>query len=136
MIVEPTYFVRCDWFSSMTHLGDYPIRHRPSMDPGYRAGRVAALREDGGAEGSDGVGDELEALGVGRWGPGEEAHQELVGRRAVEPPLKVGGEDPLHRDGVSRPQSLVQGDDHPFSFLQSFPGRVSQFLEGEPTRRE
>lgn len=99
--------------NSMTHLGDYPIRHRPSMDPGYRTGRIAALGEDDGAEGGDGVGEELKALDAGRWGPGEEAHQELVGGRAVEPPLEVGGYDPVHRPCIARSQGFVEGAHDP-----------------------
>lgn len=47
------------------NLSDYPISDGPSVDPGDGTGRIAAFDEDGGAEGSDRLRNELEGLAVG-----------------------------------------------------------------------
>ncbi|RXH94710.1 hypothetical protein DVH24_024394 [Malus domestica] len=78
--------------------GDYPIGDSPGVDPGNGAVAVAALDEDGGAEGGEGLGDELKGFFLGA---GEDAHQELVGRRTMEPPLEVGGDDLVNRVHVA-----------------------------------
>ncbi|KAM1738473.1 hypothetical protein ACFX11_014287 [Malus domestica] len=57
------------------------------MDPRNGAVAVAALDENGGTKGGDGLGDELKRF---VWRVGEEVHQELMGRLTVEPPLEVG----------------------------------------------
>lgn len=105
----------------LADLGDYPIGDGPGVDPGDGAGRVEALGEDGGAEGGDAVRDEAEFLAAAA---GEEVHQKLVRRGAVEPPLEVGGEDLLDCLGVAAAQGVIQGAHHPFvsRILQNFRG--------------
>lgn len=103
----------------LPELGDYPIGDGPGVNPGNGAGLVESLGEDGWAEGGDAVGDESEA---GFPLAGEEAHQKLVSRRTMEPPLEVGGEDPLDCLRVAVVQGLIQGGHHPFvsRILQNF----------------
>lgn len=91
----------------LANLGDYPIGDGPGVDPGDGAGGVEALGEDGGAEGGDAVGDESEEVGGGVLVAGQEAHQKLVGRRTMEPPLEVGGEDFLDCLRVAAVQGLI-----------------------------
>lgn len=88
----------------LAHLGDYPIRDGPGVDPGDGAGRVESLGEDGGAEGGDAEGNEAEGVVLVA---GEQAHQKLVGRRTMEPPLEVGGEDLLDCLRVAAVQGLI-----------------------------
>jgi len=83
----------------LSHLSDYPIRDGPGVNPGNVAGGVAALDDDGGAEGGNGLRNESEGFGGGI--AGEHAHQKLVGRRTMEPPLEVGGEDLDDGGGVA-----------------------------------
>lgn len=73
----------------LADVGNYPIRDGPGVDPGDVAGEIAALDEDGGANGVDGDGSEVEGIGRRRCSAGEDAHQKLVGRRTMEPPLEV-----------------------------------------------
>lgn len=120
----------------LPHLRDYPIGDGPGVDPVDGALLVAALGEDDGPDGGDGVRDEFEAVvgrsgGGGRAGrSGEEAHQKLVRRGTVEPPLQVRGDDPVDRSHVADAQGSVEGAyDAAIAglyFLQSFL-RVSQF---------
>lgn len=59
---------------------------------------------------------------------GEEAHQKLRRRGAMEPPLQVWGDKALHGGDVAAVQGLIKGEDHPLiAFLQFL--RVSQFLK-------
>lgn len=111
-------------------LCDYPISDCPGVDPGNGAGVVAALDEDGGPEGGDGLGNESEGCGRVSGSAGEKAHQELVGGRTMEPPLEVGSDNTVHRGHVVRAQGRIEGENHPLitriTVLQSFL-RVSQF---------
>ncbi|KAG9455170.1 hypothetical protein H6P81_008074 [Aristolochia fimbriata] len=105
-------------------LGDYPIRDGPGVDPGE--GSESALGEDGGTEGLDGEGHEIEggvfAGGGSSGGAGEQSHHILAGGWAMEPPLDVRGQEALHRVDVTGAQGLIQGEHHPFVirfFLQA-----------------
>lgn len=60
----------------LSHLSNYPIRDSPGVNPGNVTGGVAALDEDSGAEGGDGLRNESEGFGGGI--AGEHAHQKLV----------------------------------------------------------
>lgn len=89
------------------------MRDGPGVNPGDATGLVDALGEDDGAESGDAVGNEAEAA-AGVVLAGEEAHQELVRRRAVEPPLEVRGEKPVDGGGVAAAQGFIEGGHHPF----------------------
>lgn len=108
-------------------LGDYPMSDGPSVDPRDGAISVAALDEDGGPEAIDGLGTELKRFVLVA---GEEAHQELVGRRTMEPPLDVRSYNLVHCAYVTRAQGFIEGEHHPsitgITVFQSFL-RVSQF---------
>ena len=121
-------------------LGDYPIRDGPGVDPGDGAVGVAALGDDdGGTERGERLRLEAERRGrvvVCGGGAGEQAHQELVRRGAVEPPVEVRREQAVDAVDVARVQGLIQCADsgHAVStLLQSFL-RVSQFLKRERER--
>ncbi|RAL52314.1 hypothetical protein DM860_016163 [Cuscuta australis] len=109
-------------------LGNYPIRDGPGVDPGDVPVGIAALDEDGGADRINGERDESERIGRRRCGAGEDAHQKLARRRAVEPPLEVGVQKLLDQIHVARSQGLIQGEHHPLvsGFFQSFLLSVSQ----------
>ncbi|KAL6977520.1 hypothetical protein U1Q18_026319 [Sarracenia purpurea var. burkii] len=94
----------------------------PGVDPRDRTAVVAALDEDGGSDCGDGLGEELEGDGFRGGGSGEEAHHKLVRRRAMEPPLEVGGEEVVDGFDVAGAQRFIQGEYHPLvvGFLQSF----------------
>ncbi|CAI9091808.1 OLC1v1026923C1 [Oldenlandia corymbosa var. corymbosa] len=68
----------------LSDLGNYPITHGPSVNPVDVSGLIPALDENGGSECGDGFGDENERVFVSA---GQEAHQKLVRRRTMEPPL-------------------------------------------------
>lgn len=110
-------------------LGDYPISDGPRVNPRDRTVVIAAFDENKGAEWSDGLGYESE--GVLGWSTGEQAHQILMGRRTMEPPIEVWGYNLVHRIHAVWTQGLIQGENHPLitgiTFLQTFL-RVSQFL--------
>nr|GLL28039.1 hypothetical protein DM860_016163 [Ipomoea trifida] len=79
----------------LAHLSNYPIRDGPGVNPRDVARRIAAFDEhDGGADGVDRLVLELERIGGGGGigSAGEDAHQKLVRRRAMEPPLEIGGQ--------------------------------------------
>ena len=118
-------------------LGYYPMSDGPGVDPSNGARAVTALCEDGGPKRSNCLWNESEGGRSGtRWGvrrrrsTSEKAHQELVGRRTVEPPLQIRGYEFVHRCHVTRAQGIIQGEYHPsitrITFLQNFL-RVSQF---------
>lgn len=81
-------------------LGNYPISDGPGVDPRDRAAVIAALNDDGGAEGGDRLRNESEGV-RGRFSS-EHAHQKLVGRRTMEPPLEIRCDDLDDGVGVAR----------------------------------
>ncbi|KAK4436468.1 hypothetical protein Salat_0810500 [Sesamum alatum] len=85
-------------------VGNYPIGDGPGVNPGNGAGLVEALGEDGGAKGGDAVGHKAES---GVLFAGEEAHQKLVRRGTMEPPLEVGGENLVDSVGVAEVQGVI-----------------------------
>ncbi|KAG6476928.1 hypothetical protein ZIOFF_066176 [Zingiber officinale] len=95
-------------------LGDYPIRgDGPGVDPGGGGAGAGALGDDGGAEGGDSFGEESELGGGVVVSAGEHAHHVLVLRRAMEPPLDVGGEQLLHPVRVATVQGFIEGEHSP-----------------------
>lgn len=76
----------------LPHLGDYPIRDGPGMYPSNVTFLVVTFDEDSGAERDNCLWDKIERGGGGGGvSAGEEAHHKLVRRRAMEPPLEIGG---------------------------------------------
>ncbi|CAK9326896.1 unnamed protein product [Citrullus colocynthis] len=91
-------------------VGDDPISNGPGVDPGNGAFCVVAFRQDEiGPKWDDR--DWCEDKGGG--GAGEEAHQVLVRRRTMEPPLQVRGQKAVHRLHVFGTQCLVKGSHSP-----------------------
>lgn len=113
-------------------LGDYPIRDGPGVDPGDGALGVASLGDDDGWP-ERGERLRLEAERRRCFGAGEKAHQELVRRRAVEPPVEVRREQAVDAVNVARVQGLIQCADsgHAVSTLLQSCLSVSQFLTVE-----
>lgn len=81
-------------------LGDYPIRDGPGVNPGDRTVVIAAFDEDDGTERDDGLRNEAEGVRGGF--TGEHAHQKLIGRRTMEPPLEIRSDDLDDGVGVAR----------------------------------
>jgi hypothetical protein len=73
----------------LSDLGDYPISDGPSVNPIDISGRVKSFYEYGRPESSNGLWDEIEKVVVGIVSSGEKAHQKLLRRRTMEPPLEV-----------------------------------------------
>jgi hypothetical protein len=76
------------------------MRDGPRVNPGDRTAVIAAFNEDGGAKGSDGLRDESKGI-LGWRSTSEQAHQVLVGRRTMEPPIEVWGYNLVHRIHVT-----------------------------------
>ena len=83
----------------LSDLGYYPISDRPGVDPGDWTAVIAALGENCRTERREGAW--LEDKWLVGWDTSEQAHHKLVGRRAMEPPLEVGGEKSVDRVDVT-----------------------------------
>lgn len=73
----------------LSDLGNYPITHGPSVNPSDVSVWIGSFDENDGAEGSEGLRQEVEEIFVGRVSAGEQSHQKLLRRRTMEPPLQV-----------------------------------------------
>lgn len=75
---------------------------------------------------SDGIGDEGKMSVCGA--ASEQRHQVLAGGGAMEPPVQVGNQDPLHRVCISRPQRVIEPPYHPFVIFLRCSRRAAQYI--------